>query len=280
MAKRKIVARQAVGDIRAGMDDSALMEKYSLSPSGLQSLFDKLVSAGLIDVSEMQDRMPGYLGTVAIADPFAPPPTGRTNASRKGPRVKSSAWINAQEAARDVRSGMDDSALMNKYKVSSKGLQSLFDKLLDVGVITQLDLSRRAFGADHTVDLREDTLSLSHVLANLDYGRPATPTAVTALEAEQTNTNGNAKEKADKVPPRDAKKPEQRPKSVERSTSVTKHPWYDHPLLVILSLIAIFPLGFYALYKNAVISSPTKGLIATVWGLAVILCVLLGWGIV
>lgn len=281
MTKRKIAAKQAVADIRAGMDDSALMEKYSLSPSGLQSLFDKLVSAGLIDVAEMYDRMPGYVGTVAIADPFALPKRGTADHTRQSPKGKSSAWINAQEAARDIRSGMDDSALMRKYKVSSKGLQSLFEKLVDVGVITQLDLSRRSFGEDHTVDLREDTVSLSYVLANLGSVTPATPSTATEIEAEQPGTNAHNKAEAEPgAPTKRQKSPERRPREIERISDIVKPAWYDNPLLVVLLLIAVFPIGFYALYRNAVISAPTKALIAVVWGLAVALCGLLASGIV
>jgi len=40
MAKPMIDARQALEDIRAGMDDSALMKKYSLSAKGLQTFSD------------------------------------------------------------------------------------------------------------------------------------------------------------------------------------------------------------------------------------------------
>ena len=43
MAKVKIDAKTALEDIRAGMSDSALMDKHKLSAMGLQSLFDKLL---------------------------------------------------------------------------------------------------------------------------------------------------------------------------------------------------------------------------------------------
>lgn len=56
MQKTRIDAKQAIDDIRDGLTDTALMEKYSLSSRGLQSLFKKLVSAGLLKQSEIDDR--------------------------------------------------------------------------------------------------------------------------------------------------------------------------------------------------------------------------------
>ena len=37
--------------------------------------------------------------------------------------------ISARAAVADIRSGMDDIALMKKYGLSANGVQSLFDKL-------------------------------------------------------------------------------------------------------------------------------------------------------
>jgi hypothetical protein len=54
MAKRKISAKEAVAAIRLGMDDSALMKEYGLARSGLQSLFDKLVTGGYLDLAEVK----------------------------------------------------------------------------------------------------------------------------------------------------------------------------------------------------------------------------------
>ena len=48
MPKRTINAKEILADIKAGMDDSALIEKCALSEKGLQSLFKKLTDAGLL----------------------------------------------------------------------------------------------------------------------------------------------------------------------------------------------------------------------------------------
>ncbi len=70
--KKKISAKDALADIRSGMSDANLMSKYLLSNAGLQSLFDKLVTAGYIDLAEILARTPTFLGTVDIPDSFPP----------------------------------------------------------------------------------------------------------------------------------------------------------------------------------------------------------------
>jgi hypothetical protein len=58
MNKRKITAREVLRDIRSGSSDQDLMEKYTLSAQGLQSVFHKLVTAGVITQGELDDRVP------------------------------------------------------------------------------------------------------------------------------------------------------------------------------------------------------------------------------
>ena len=48
MEKRTLDAKEILDDIKAGMDSPALMEKYQLSKKGLQSLFKKLMDAGVL----------------------------------------------------------------------------------------------------------------------------------------------------------------------------------------------------------------------------------------
>jgi uncharacterized protein (DUF433 family) len=156
VAKKKIRAKTAVEDIRSGMNDAALMKKYELTPEGLQSLFDKLVSAGYLDLGELQERTP-FLGTVAI---------DMETVEKESPPERKRPLINAQEMARDVRSGVTDADLMQKYRLSAKDLQRAFYKLMKLGIITQVDLDLRSADMDRTVDLREE-LSLSAVLGSL-----------------------------------------------------------------------------------------------------------------
>ncbi len=55
-AKRKISGKDFVRDMRSGMSDSQLMDKYSLSLTGLQKVFRKLVDSGHMRVEELYGR--------------------------------------------------------------------------------------------------------------------------------------------------------------------------------------------------------------------------------
>jgi hypothetical protein len=56
-AKRRIPAFELASDIRAGLNNTELMEKYQLSVAGLASIFKKLVQAHVIEKHEIQRRM-------------------------------------------------------------------------------------------------------------------------------------------------------------------------------------------------------------------------------
>ena len=121
MQKPIIDLKDALHDIRTGLDDSTLMKKYQLSAKGLQSMFKKLLALGVITQAEL----------------------GR------GPVPE----IKAKDAVRDIRSGMDDFALMDKYGLSAKGLQSLFDQLVAAGLLSRGDLDLRMPFSEGTVDV-------------------------------------------------------------------------------------------------------------------------------
>jgi hypothetical protein len=264
MPKKRISTQLAVADIRSGMNDAALMKKYGLASDGLQSLFDKLVTGGYIDLSEVQGRMQGFWGTIIIDDLYK---------ETALPKAKSGARINAQEAARDVRSGMDDPALMEKYRLSHKGLQSLFDKLIAGGLITQADLNRRSFGIEHTVDLREELPSLSQVLRHLGQPspfKPAEPEQPKQPEPPKIEAVVESKPEGpidfDKIDDKEIHDVEDdgRPQAIRTR-------WFDKPALIALLLIVLFPVGFYGLYKNSTFSILTKVAIILIWTLLAII---------
>lgn len=66
MTKREVNAEEAVKDILAGMDDFSLMQKYRITAKGLQSLFTKLVKAGLLTKSEIDHPRSLYDETVEV----------------------------------------------------------------------------------------------------------------------------------------------------------------------------------------------------------------------
>jgi PAS domain S-box-containing protein len=67
-AKRTIKAGLLVKDIRAGMTDSELMEKYKLSVKGLQSLFQESLYSGVLRISDFEDRWSSYAHAVEMED--------------------------------------------------------------------------------------------------------------------------------------------------------------------------------------------------------------------
>ncbi len=55
MQKRRIDAKEALEDIRRGMDDGWIMRKYGLSRTGLESLYRKLADVGVVRQLNPQD---------------------------------------------------------------------------------------------------------------------------------------------------------------------------------------------------------------------------------
>jgi hypothetical protein len=125
--KPKISARELVSDIRDRMTDAQLMEKYQLSANGLQSAFEKLLETKAITRAELEWRPTPYQDTQFI--------------SRMIP----------EEAVVDIRSGMNDFELMEKYNLSPNGLRRAFQSLVDAGLITREELSNRCPGFAETV---------------------------------------------------------------------------------------------------------------------------------
>ncbi|MGB6066145.1 MAG: PilZ domain-containing protein [Desulfomonilaceae bacterium] len=68
MSRRIIQARDIVIDIRSGMTDAELMEKYELSAKGLESAFTKLVNSGIMTVAEVYGQRGSGQDTVIIND--------------------------------------------------------------------------------------------------------------------------------------------------------------------------------------------------------------------
>jgi hypothetical protein len=146
MMRRAISATKAVADIRSGMDDSALMDKYGISAQGLQGLFNKLMAAGLITERDIHERGGLVQGSVALDMSevgFRPPETESEVVLKS--EVEQAAQItkpiiSAAQAIRDIKNGMEDIALMKKYDITAKGLQSLFRKLIAAGLLSSNDI--------------------------------------------------------------------------------------------------------------------------------------------
>ena len=51
--------------------------------------------------------------------------------------------ISVKEVLQDIRSGMDDEALMQKYNLSNRQVQRLFRKMIAEGFVSPLELANR-----------------------------------------------------------------------------------------------------------------------------------------
>lgn len=153
-AKRKIDAKEALDLIRSGMDDYALMEKFNLSAKGLQSLFEKLLQTGAISKEELDQRNPSLTGAAFILEGDPPFVKGEPLLERPS-KKPSRPPLDAREIVGDIRAGMPDGELMEKYRVSSRGLQKVLDQLVKMDVIRQSELDQRMTTFDATVDLLE-----------------------------------------------------------------------------------------------------------------------------
>lgn len=54
--KRKLRAKEVLADIKAGMSNTELMERYSLSGKGLRKVFQKLLEAKALTEAEVDER--------------------------------------------------------------------------------------------------------------------------------------------------------------------------------------------------------------------------------
>ncbi|MGO9121872.1 MAG: hypothetical protein ACLQPD_30205 [Desulfomonilaceae bacterium] len=70
MAKPEIYAKEILSDVRSGMDDVNLMHKYKVTVKGLDSVFRKLLAAGVISQQELNTCKIGYLETVNLSGLF------------------------------------------------------------------------------------------------------------------------------------------------------------------------------------------------------------------
>ena len=90
--------------------------------------------------------------------------------------------INVQEtdlvkdALKDIRSGMSDILIMRKYRIDSRGLQSLLRKLLQRGDLSPAEAEERITGMTQTQPLTEaEVQELAKEFAKGKTSKPAAP---------------------------------------------------------------------------------------------------------
>jgi rubrerythrin len=98
---KKISAKTIMMDLKAGMSDAQLMSKYDISFQGLQTLFEKLVKAGLATQSYFDKRATQQTGGQAKGKTLTCPYCGFTGSTafRECPRCHQdvSEWLDTME---------------------------------------------------------------------------------------------------------------------------------------------------------------------------------------
>ena len=122
-----------MADVRARISDEALQKKY-----GFPSKKFYLYKASALDIIAKEDAQ----------------------------KPRRSIRINAKEFLADIRSGMDDEALMIKYGVLPRQLQSAFRQIINGGLATPMELSKRLSITKSQV--REAFVEVGKAIAELD----------------------------------------------------------------------------------------------------------------
>jgi len=123
-----VSAREMLGDLAKQLSNNELMEKYGLSEKGLAKTFQKLMRKGLMTKSELAKRIGVETCEITVV-------LDGLN-SRK-------AIVDAASVLEDITGNLSDRELMRKYRLSVKGLQSLFRKLYRRGLISADMLKQR-----------------------------------------------------------------------------------------------------------------------------------------
>jgi anti-anti-sigma regulatory factor/predicted transcriptional regulator len=126
--KQVISASELLGDLANNLSDKELMKKHDLSQRGLKRLYKKLLGKGLIFRRALARRM--GVPTKDISAVF------ETKNDKK-------VTVGASDVMKKLANEMTDTELMHEYKLSPRGLQSLFRKLYNKGLISKATFLRR-----------------------------------------------------------------------------------------------------------------------------------------
>ncbi len=129
IAKKPVIsAREVLRDLTDNLSDEEMMKKHNLSPAGLKSLYNKLLGKKLVGREALVQRIQGQTKDSS---------SGLENQDPKAVTLKASEVLNS------ISNGMTNAELMSEYRLSPLGLQSLFRKLYDNGLISKATFMRR-----------------------------------------------------------------------------------------------------------------------------------------
>lgn len=130
LEKPKVSAKMILEDLSRNLSDKELMKKHGLTSKGLASMFRKLLIKGLITREALAKRL-------GVDDDEITLVLEEIGSDLNKPIV------DASEVLKDIAGNMTDEELMQKYRLSAKGLQSLMMKLYRRGLLSKSTLLTR-----------------------------------------------------------------------------------------------------------------------------------------
>jgi len=115
-------------DLRSVMAPSELMKKYQLSTEGLERSLNRLIEKDDISQDELERFRSSLNEQRALK-------SGRHSGGKKG--------LKAKELLADIRSGVDDEGLMEKYGFSRGGILKALNQLVSKGLMSPSELAER-----------------------------------------------------------------------------------------------------------------------------------------
>jgi len=113
----RISAREILTDIRAGMSDGALMEKYGLSVRSLPKIKEDLLQQGLATPADL--------------------------CCGNGCPVSEKISVSAKSFIASFHETADDFALMGRYSLNPRQLQQIYELLLGKGLLSEYEFHNR-----------------------------------------------------------------------------------------------------------------------------------------
>ncbi len=117
-----------MNDIRSGMTDDELMKKYRLTAKGLESLFQKLVEAGLLEESFLLKQTAAAPADAKSTESPAPIRKTTGHQSPEAPEL-------FRRIAREIKEGLHDSEIMRRHELSPGKLSQIKSSLVQEGLL-------------------------------------------------------------------------------------------------------------------------------------------------
>jgi uncharacterized protein (DUF433 family) len=129
IAKKTVISARAIlRDLTENLSDEELMKKHKLSAKGLKSLYQQLLGKRLVGRQALARRIEGQAKDPSLVFEI------------KGAKEVT---LKASDVLNSIDNGMTDAELMREYRLTPRGLQSLFRKLYDNGLISRATFKRR-----------------------------------------------------------------------------------------------------------------------------------------